>query len=98
MIAPPYRAILIRIEDLLIFILGKMDNIRANPYPPNFSKIAAKTIEPAIGASTCALGSHKCTVNIGSFTKNPAITIIQKKEFIDIELGNKSSVPSDIRL
>lgn len=35
---------------------------------------------------------------MGSFTKNPAITIIQKKEFIDIDFGNKSSVPIDIRL
>ena len=33
--------------------------------------MAASTIDPAIGASTCALGSHRCTVNIGSFTKNP---------------------------
>lgn len=49
--------------------------IRSKPYPPSFSKIAAKIIEPAIGASTCAFGSHKCTKNMGSFTRNP-ITII----------------------
>jgi hypothetical protein len=50
--APPYRAILISMEDLIIFILGNRVNIRARPYPPNFSKIAANTMEPAIGAST----------------------------------------------
>lgn len=33
--------------------------IRITPYPPNFSRIAAKIIDPAIGASTWALGSHK---------------------------------------
>lgn len=49
--------------------------IRSNPYPPSFSKIAAKIIDPAIGASTCALGSHRCTKNMGSFTKNPIIII-----------------------
>jgi len=35
--------------------------------------MAARIIDPAIGASTWALGSQRCTVNIGSFTKNPPI-------------------------
>jgi len=30
----------------------------------------ARIIEPATGASTWALASHKCTQNIGSFPKN----------------------------
>jgi hypothetical protein len=30
--------------------------------------IAAKNIEPSTGASTWALGSHKCTPNIGNLT------------------------------
>jgi len=47
--------------------------IRISPYPPSFSRIAAKIIEPAIGASTWALGSHRCVVNIGSFTSIPTI-------------------------
>lgn len=47
--------------------------IRSKPYPPSFSRIAAKIIDPAIGASTCALGSHRCTKNMGSFTRNPMI-------------------------
>jgi len=50
-----------------------MEIMRRIPYPPNFRRIAAKTIDPAIGASTCALGNHKCTENMGSFTKNPKI-------------------------
>lgn len=33
--------------------------IRIIPYPPSFNKTAARTIEPAIGASTWALGNHR---------------------------------------
>lgn len=33
-------------------------------------------MEPATGASTCALGSHKCTENRGSFTRNAVKSII----------------------
>lgn len=33
--------------------------IRIMPYPPSFSRIAARIIEPAMGASTWALGSHR---------------------------------------
>jgi hypothetical protein len=43
---------------------------RQIPYPPNFKSTPAKIIEPATGASTCALGSHKCTENIGNLIKN----------------------------
>jgi hypothetical protein len=57
--------------------------IRANPYPPNLSRIAAKIIEPATGASTCAFGSHKCTENNGNFTKNAKIIISHNS---DLEL------------
>lgn len=49
--------------------------IRIIPYPPNFKSTAAKIIDPAIGASTCAFGSHKWVINIGSFTNMPAINI-----------------------
>lgn len=58
--------------------------IRANPYPPNFSRIAAKIIDPATGASTCAFGSHKCTENSGNFTINAVIIINHVNEFIDL--------------
>jgi hypothetical protein len=55
-------------------------DIRANPYPPSFRRIAASTMDPAIGASTCALGSHKWVENIGSFTRNPISVISQNIE------------------
>lgn len=35
--------------------------IRIMPYPPNFSRIAARIMDPAIGASTWAFGSHRWT-------------------------------------
>lgn len=58
--------------------------IRAMPYPPNFSRMAARIIDPATGASTCALGSHKCTENSGNFTINAVIIISHVKEFIEL--------------
>lgn len=33
-------------------------------------RIAARTIEPATGASTWAFGSHRCTPYSGIFTRN----------------------------
>ena len=42
---------------------------RTRLYPPSFNKIDAKIIDPIIGASTWALGSHKWAIKIGSFTK-----------------------------
>ena len=36
--------------------------IRITPYPPIFNKIAAKIIEPIVGASTWAFGNHKCSI------------------------------------
>lgn len=47
--------------------------IRIIPYPPSFSRIAASTIDPAIGASTCAFGSHRCNPYRGIFTINAII-------------------------
>jgi len=75
-----------------------MVSIRANPYPPNFSRIAASTIDPAIGASTCALGNQRCTVNMGSLTKNPARAIIQKKEFSLMYWGKINSDLNDMSM
>lgn len=43
--------------------------MRKSPYPPSFNRIAARIMDPARGASTCALGSHKWRENIGSFTR-----------------------------
>jgi len=33
--------------------------VRSSPYPPSFRRIAARIIDPAIGASTWAFGSHR---------------------------------------
>jgi hypothetical protein len=60
--------------------------------------MAAKTIDPAIGASTWALGNHKWTENIGSLTRNPAKAISQKIELFINKFGKKSSVCIDIIL
>ena len=38
------------------------------PYPPSFSSRAASSMEPAIGASTWALGSHRCSPYRGALT------------------------------
>src|SRR3954468_21806662 len=43
---------------------------RRKPYVPIFSMIAARITEPAVGASTCASGSHVWNGNIGTFTAN----------------------------
>lgn len=38
------------------------------PYPPSFSRTAAKIMDPAMGASTWALGSHRWTPYKGILT------------------------------
>src|SRR5271155_3965965 len=45
---------------------------RMNPYPPIFSRMPARITEPAVGASTCASGSHVWTGHIGIFTAKEA--------------------------
>lgn len=70
MIEPP--TILIETQTVFIqyapFIsIGPM---RMRPYPPSFKSTPAKIMDPLTGASTWALGSHKCTINMGIFTKN----------------------------
>lgn len=44
--------------------------IRMIPYPPSFSSRAARSIDPAIGASTWALGSHRWRPYRGALTMN----------------------------
>ena len=39
---------------------------RMKPYVPIFSKTPARITEPAVGASTCASGSHVWNGNIGT--------------------------------
>lgn len=98
MATPPHRAILINGEAISICIFGNMVIIRNKPYPPSFKRIAAKTIDPAIGASTWALGNHRWTENIGSFTRKPARASSQNPEVIDSSVGKTNSDDIDIRL
>lgn len=70
--------------------------MRASPQPPSFSKIAANTIDPAIGASTWAFGSHICTENIGSLTKNPKIVSDQNIGLFEMCWGSVNSVAINI--
>lgn len=39
--------------------IKKIRIVRERPYPPSFRRIAARIIDPAIGASTWALGSQR---------------------------------------
>lgn len=58
-ITTPQRAKTINGYDIS-FVRGvKMVVIRMMPYPPSFSRTAARIIDPAIGASTCAFGSQR---------------------------------------
>lgn len=43
------------------------------PYPPSFRRTPARIIEPAIGASTWALGSHRCAPYMGIFTRKASM-------------------------
>lgn len=55
----PHRDSTINGKNKSVFIVGIICIIRMIPYPPSFSRIAASTMEPAIGASTWAFGSHR---------------------------------------
>lgn len=58
--------------------------IRNIPYPPSFSKMAARTIEPAIGASTWAFGNHRWRPYRGIFTMNANINASHKIESLQM--------------
>jgi hypothetical protein len=76
-ITPPTIAIAIIGFINVLFKWLKIIIIRASPYPPSFRRIAARIIDPATGASTCAFGNQRWTENRGSFTKNAKIIINQ---------------------
>lgn len=57
----PQRASTMNGRNMSVFVVGKICIIRMIPYPPSFSRIAARTIEPAMGASTWAFGSQRCS-------------------------------------
>lgn len=46
---------------------------RVSPYPPSFSRMAARIMDPATGASTWAFGSQRWNPYIGIFIKNAII-------------------------
>ena len=57
--------------------------VRIKPTPPSFSKTPAKIIEPKVGASTWAMGSHKCNPYIGSFTaKQRKINKLHRRQIL----------------
>lgn len=58
--------------------------------------MAARTIDPAIGASTWALGSQRWVVNIGNLTRNPIKDISQNRELIEKSEGKYNSDIIDI--
>lgn len=53
-----------------VVIGSSMMVMRIMPYPPSFSSTAASTMEPAMGASTWAFGSQRCSPYRGIFTMN----------------------------
>lgn len=62
--------------------------MRIIPYPPSFNNTAASTIEPAIGASTCAFGNQRWSPYKGIFTIN-AIMHASQRKMLDqvVEMG-----------
>lgn len=60
-----------RIKGLsIVFVIGsRMMEICIILYPPSFSKVAARIIDPEMGASPWALGSHRWTPYIGILNK-----------------------------
>lgn len=58
----------------MVFVMGwSMVEIRIIPYPPSLRRMAARTMDPAMGASTCALGSHRWSPYRGIFTMKAII-------------------------
>jgi len=95
-IKAPIKDSLIIGDIISLFMCGNIMYDRSIPYLPSFSNTAAKIIDPATGASTCALGSHKCTEYIGSFTINAIISIIHPSHRGLIDIGNINSMFMDM--
>lgn len=91
----PHNAMQIISEGIGELGEGKCRIIRSIPYPPSFRRIAARIIEPAIGASTWALGSHRCVRKRGSFTKNARF--IDNHHVDIIFSGRRGADQGDIR-
>lgn len=82
-ITAPVREILIMRGAIERLNFIKFEETRIMPYPPNFSKIPARIIEPATGASTWALGSQRWVINKGVLTRKAIIVINHHKEEMD---------------
>lgn len=76
----PHIARELNIGDRDLFTHTNSMASRRRPYLPSLRSTAARIIDPATGASTCALGSQRWTVNSGIFTINAAIVINHHKE------------------
>lgn len=73
-----------KIEGLIELIrLGIVIAKRIIPNVPNLRRIPARIIDPATGASTWALGSHRCRKNIGAFAKNAIKSDIDHQKLMD---------------
>lgn len=72
---------------------SRIVEIRIIPYPPSLSRIAARIIDPAMGASTWALGSHRWTPYRGILTMNAIIQASHRMLLDHVWLiGEESSV------
>jgi len=54
---PPHATIIVMVVKFRLRVPIRLE--MHIPYPPNFKSTPARTIDPATGASTWALGSHK---------------------------------------
>lgn len=76
--------------------LGLQKFVLYRTQPPSFSKIAAKTIDPTTGASTCALGSHEWTPYSGILMRNAIILashkILDHVWLNEVKLGGEESL------
>ena len=72
----PHREI--GITNLFITVIweGRIVINRKRPYPPSFNKTLAKIMDPAAGASTWALGSHRWVRYIGILIKSAIVKAI----------------------
>lgn len=73
-IAPP-TSLIITVRWIKLGLGSPTSLVRHIPYPPSFSRTPAKTMDPATGASTWALGSHRCPKYTGNFTKKASSRI-----------------------
>jgi len=82
MAAPPSDTA--RINGLMELIkLGIVKAKRIIPNVPSLRRIPARIIDPATGASTCALGSHRWRKNMGALAKNAINSDIDHQKLID---------------